>query len=100
MKIFRFFELNGVVREIDILDVSSFHVMAKIQLVLLIKGNGSMLWHLLYQILNMFKFWLNRENVVYLIGAGNDADWSGISLIYEFKVVLYFALEDRKIAAV
>ena len=59
-----------------------------------------MLWQLLYQILNMLKFWLNRENVVDLIGADNGANWSGKSLIYELKTVLNFVLEDRNFVAV
>lgn len=48
VEIFRFFELNGVVREVDVFYVSSFHIVTKVQLVLFLKRNGSMLWQLLY----------------------------------------------------
>ena len=48
----------------------------------------------------MLKFWLNRENVVDLIGSDNDANWGGISLIYEFETVLNFVLEGWNFAAV
>lgn len=54
--IFWFFELNDVVGEVDVFNVSSFHIMTKVQLVLFIKGNRSVLWQLLNEIFDMLKF--------------------------------------------
>lgn len=44
VNVLRFFELNGIVREVDVFYVSSFHIMAKVHLVLFLKRNGSMHW--------------------------------------------------------
>lgn len=48
----------------------------------------------------MFKLWLNRKDVVDLIGADNHTDWSRKSIVYELKTILYFALEGWNFAAV